>query len=59
MTVVEFRKLAARVNLLRAHVELDATCERNQEHRAALEFAIGLLVDSERVILEQARKAAL
>jgi hypothetical protein len=58
VNATELRRLAARVNLLRAHVELESTCERDGSQREALEQVRALLVDGERVLIETAGKVA-
>jgi hypothetical protein len=54
VTASEFRRLAARVNLLRAHVELAMSYERNSEHRRALDRLRELLVEGERGMASEA-----
>lgn len=54
MTATEIRRLAARVNLLRAHVELAAVCERDGQHREALALVRDLLDVGERRLTAEA-----
>ncbi len=54
MTACDLRKIAARVNLLRAHVELAAVCEREPRHRDALERLRATLAEGERGVVAEA-----
>lgn len=53
----DLRRLAGRVNLLRAHVELAAVVERDPRHRAVLERLRDTLRDGEKVLHGEADAA--
>jgi hypothetical protein len=57
MTACDLRRLAGRLSLLRAHVELAAVCERDGQHRDALERLRVLLVEGERGMAREADAA--